>query len=160
VRSLMLAVLAVLLAGCATGPAFVEAPAPQSGKALVYIYREPNFAAGARNAAFYVDGQKVFDLMAGGYSYVYVTPGRHAISQKWPYWPFDMGAIRDAVGITMDVNAGETRYAQFSSGVGAANCSPCIAIEWRIEEVPALTGHEKIATEKFTPPAVASVGGQ
>ena len=154
-RVLLLSISAVILAGCATGPAFVEAPAPDKDKALVYIYREPNFASAARNAAFYVDGRKVFDLMAGGYSYVYVTPGRHAISQKWPYWPFDMGSIRDAVGITMDVKAGETRYAQFSSGIGASSCYQCITIEWKIEEVSALSGHEEIAKERFTAPNTA-----
>jgi len=159
-RALLLSISAVILAGCASGPAFVEAPAPDNGKALIYVYREPNFAAAARNAAFYVDGRKVFDLMAGGYSYVYVTPGRHAISQKWPYWPFDMGSIRDAVGITMDVKAGETRYAQFSSGVGDSNCYRCIVIEWKIEEVPASTGREGIAKEKFAPPSIAETGGR
>jgi hypothetical protein len=147
----------MLLAGCAAGPAFVEAPEPQPGKAVVYIYREPNIAAAARNAAFYVDDTKIFDLMAGGYSYVYVTPGHYEIAQKWPYWPFDMGAIRDAVAIPLDGKAGDVRYVRFESGVGSANCYNCITIEWRLIEVGAGVGHTEIASEKFTAPNVPDI---
>lgn len=58
--------------------------------------------------------------MAGGYSYVYVPEGHYEIEQKWPYWPFDMGAIREAVAIKLDVKAGDVRYVRFASGMEAA----------------------------------------
>lgn len=150
--TVLAAIAAVTLTGCATGPAFVEAPPPSNGKALIYIYRDVSLAAAARDAAFYLNGEKVFDLQTGGYSYVYVTPGNYAITQKWPYWPFDMGRICDAIGISLYVKPGDTRYVRFDTGVGDASCYNCVSIEWRIDEVSASTGSAEIAKEKFSKP--------
>jgi len=147
----------LLLSGCASGPVFTEAPPPESGKALVYIYREADFAAAASGAAFFVDEQKVVDLMAGGYSYVYLAPGHYEIEQRWSLFNYAPQAGQ-SVSIQLDVKAGDVRYVRFRSMVGGAACYNCVAVQWRLDPMTEAQGRREITTEKLSPPIVASIG--
>ncbi len=117
-RQLFLIGLAVAVSGCASGPPFTDAPPPDNGKALVYIYREANFAAAASGAAFFIDERKVVDLLAGGYSYIYLAPGHYEVEQRWSLFNYAPQA-GEAVSIPLEVKAGDVRYVRFHSGVGA-----------------------------------------
>ncbi|HWA92495.1 MAG TPA: DUF2846 domain-containing protein [Rhizomicrobium sp.] len=140
-----------MLTGCASGPVFTDAPAPEAGKALLYIYRQPNFVAAAARASFYIDGQNVVDLAAGGYSYVYLAPGRHDLEQRW-------ASYSDVVTIPVDVREGETHYARFQSGFGDQGCAGCVSMKWEIRQVPPVTGRAEIAEEKLTLPKIGTIG--
>src|SRR5512139_1934292 len=84
-RTLFAALLTLLLGACtATGPKFTDAPTVD-GKARVYIYRvHQGWAYKGATSSFYIDGKNAIDLQTGGYSYVYLSPGHHELSQKWP----------------------------------------------------------------------------
>ncbi len=145
-----------MLAGCASGPIFSEAPAPENGKALVYIYREPNFAGAASGAAFFIDEQRVVDLAAGGYSFVYLAPGHYEIEQRWSILNYAPQA-EQSVSTQLDVKAGDVRYVRFRTGLGGSACYNCISVAWKIEQVPPSVGRAEIAREKLTVAEVRSV---
>ncbi|HWA92493.1 MAG TPA: DUF2846 domain-containing protein [Rhizomicrobium sp.] len=145
------------LAGCASGPVFTEAAPPGSDKALVYIYREADFVAAASGAAFYVDEQKVADLMAGGYTFVYLAPGHYEVEQRWSLFNYaPQGG--DSVSTQLDVRAGDVRYVRFRSGTTGAACYNCMGFGWQIAQVPPQVGRAEIAKEKLTVPDVRSIG--
>jgi len=63
----VLAVLAVLAGGCATGPTFVVPEVPASGAAMVYVYRASHLmGAGIQHAAV-LDGRPIGTLVNGSY---------------------------------------------------------------------------------------------
>lgn len=145
-RLLVLSLL--LLTGCAAqGPLFTHAPEPTSDNALIYIYRTPAFGLGGRDAYFYIDGKNIFDLSAEGYSYVYVSPGQHELTQKWP---LDVAGGK-TIAWTIDVKPGQTRYFWFSAGAGIAGITQVISIQfnWKLDEVPKETALRHLATERF-----------
>lgn len=79
----------------AVGPAAAmapEVPAPGSDRAYVYLYRTPTLFNSARQASFYIDGEKVVDLWSGGCVRVAVTPGPHLLEEQWKAIPLlDIG---------------------------------------------------------------------
>ena len=82
-------VLSTFLCGCAvssTAPSFSEAPAPNLNrdKAVLYIYRqyaEPT----AWSAYLLMEDQELVSLPQQGFSWVYVNPGKHHFTFKWPW---------------------------------------------------------------------------
>ena len=137
---------AVLLSGCmiARGPDFTDAPAPGNNNALVYIYWPANFVAAARTADIYIDDAQVASLNAGGYAYVYVSPGSHKFSEKWEFSIFaPESLIEPPIGLEAEVHAGETRYIRFSTGVIPG------AVVWHIEEAPPAEGRSELASERY-----------
>jgi hypothetical protein len=134
------ALAAALLSGCAArGPAYKPAEDLPPGNALVYVYRGSSFAFGARSASFYVDDVNVFDLRAGGYSWVSLPPGHYKLKQTWP---IDMMA--KSVEIQLDVRAGEASYVSLQTGT----CSYRM-ICWELRAQPPAVGQEAIADKKF-----------
>jgi len=155
--SFVAALLALpMLAGCASGPIFSEAPPPENGKALVYIYREPNFAGAGEGAAFFIDEQRVVELMAGGYSFVYLAPGHYEVEQRWTIFSYASRA-EQSVSTQLDVKAGDVRYVRFRTGLGGPSCYNCVSVAWKIEQVPPSVGRSEIAREKLTVPKVQSL---
>ena len=132
----------------ANGPVFRAAPPPPDGKTLVYIYWPRAFAAAVRFSNIFMDGKKVAELQAGGYTYVYAAPGHHAFTQEWAFNPLAIGMILfppRAIGIEADLKAGETRYVRFMTGTDVNK------IVWYIEEAPPSAGAREIAGEHFQP---------
>lgn len=143
--------LALGSAACtASGPLFVDAPAPGNGNVVVYIYRVPNLAIGARDARFYVNGTRVFKLSPEGYSYFIVPPGSYELTQEWP---IDV-ALGKTVRVPLIVRAYETHYFRFT--VDASLIPGQIDFRWQLVEVPAQTGRAEIADKHFQEPENAT----
>lgn len=150
-RFMLLILLALGIAGCtASGPLFVEAPLPGNGNAIVYIYRMPNLAIGARDARFYVNGTRVFKLSPEGYSYFAVPPGTYELSQEWP---FDV-ALGKTVTVPLTIGANETHFYRFT--VDASLMPGQMNFLWRLTPVPAQTGRAEIADKHFQEPENAA----
>ena len=146
-RALGLLVFSFILAGCAaTGPKFTEAPPPANDKAVIYVYRDPSLALGARDVYFYVNGKNVFDLTRKGYSYFYASPGPLDLSAKWP---FDIQMFSDPAVKHLDIKPGETRYFRFQTGTESTPLG--FNILWGFFEVPVDQGHSEISTMAFQP---------
>lgn len=141
-RALFAVVLSMLLAACtATGPKFTDAPTAD-GKARVYIYRvHQGWAYKGADSSFYIDGKNAIDLQTGGYSYVYLSPGRHDISQKWPAYIDPFSAMRT---VSMEVQAGETHYVRFSvTAPSLLGTTSAADANWDLREAsPAEAGKE------------------
>jgi Protein of unknown function (DUF2846) len=149
---LALALSVLLLAGCANGPVFTDAPPPSDNRALVYIYRQNNFGLGGRIAAFDVDDKNVFDLSAGGYSFFYVAPGHYQITQSWDFALLDP-VLWGSLKIPLDVKSGETHYVRFGATAGLSGSAPMGGVGMQFDralmEVPPELGRREIAIEKF-----------
>jgi hypothetical protein len=147
-------VATTLLAGCAAqGPAFTEAPPPDT-KALVYIYRQPGFTLSGQPAGFTLDEKPVTTLDAGGYSFFHVAPGHYELKQ---FWPASRGfanpllwspGLQEDIKVPLDVKAGETRY--FRMGVYTRGGPPTsVNIGWYFNEVAGDTARSEIVQQKF-----------
>src|SRR5690349_24664918 len=87
-KSIRATVLAIFLSGCAasaTAPSFSEAPTPSLNRetAVLYVYREyaePTLFT----ADLLMDEREIVSLPQKGFSWVYVEPGRHRFTFKWP----------------------------------------------------------------------------
>lgn len=142
-RILLLLISSLISACAATGPIYKPAENVDANKALVYVYRGPAFALGARSAYFYVDGVNVFDLDQGGYSWVALSPGRHTLRQKWP-----VDVTMKAVEFEIDVRAGETRYFSFQTG-GCQGGYNQICLQWELRAQPPQVGAVAIIDKRF-----------
>lgn len=70
-----MATLAAVVAGCATGPAFVAPEAPNAGKVAVYVYRVSSiFGAGIKHQLL-LDGRPLGTLVNGSYLRVEAPAG-------------------------------------------------------------------------------------
>src|SRR5215467_15351547 len=133
--SCLVAVLVPLVMGCAaSGPVYVDAPPPQEGDALVYIYRNKSFFAGATDAHFYVGDTKIADLSQGGYTWFHIRSGSYVLTQKW-------GALSMMKDLSLNVRwqAGSTYYYRFE--VDGDFYVVAHRITWRLAEVSAAGGH-------------------
>ena len=79
---------ALLLPACvapSTAPTYSQAPAaaPREGVAVLYVYREYAEPT-AWKPTIYVDGKEVVSLPQQGFSWVYLSPGKHTLSSRWP----------------------------------------------------------------------------
>lgn len=141
-------VFSLFLAGCtASGPSFTDAPA-SSEKALLYVYRAQHaWAYKGATANFSLDGKDAFDLQTGGYTYVYLAPGHHDLTQKWPVYvdPFETRKL------SLEVNAGETRYVRFMVDPMPDATVPGMAYK-DLSEVPPETARPEIAQTVYQPP--------
>ena len=74
------AICAVLLSGCATGPAFTELqPAPE-GNAQIYVYRTLRAFQNTMPKKIAIDGDQSRNLQNGSWMRVVVPPGSHTIA--------------------------------------------------------------------------------
>jgi hypothetical protein len=79
----------LLLAACAApkdAPTFSTAPVatPRDGMAVLYIYREYAEPT-AWKPTIYIDGTEVVSLPQQGFSWIYLSPGKHTVVSKWPF---------------------------------------------------------------------------
>lgn len=145
-RSCLLAVLAAaLVTGCAaSGPVYVDAPPPQEGDALVYIYRNKASAAGGMDAHFYVGDTKIADLSQGGYTWFHIRSGSYVLTQKW-------GALSLMKDLSLNARwqAGSTYYYRFE--VGGDFYVVAHRITWRLAEVSAAEAMPKLSERNLQP---------
>jgi hypothetical protein len=108
-KKAVLALLALLVAGCATtGEPYSPPPPAPAGKSLVYLMRTSVSLGGAWTTQFYINDKHATSLYDRGYSYVYLGPGKYKISvtstlQKKDYLHFDM-----------PIKAGRTYYIEYT----------------------------------------------
>jgi len=88
-RIIFVAIAAVVaFSGCTTNtkaPSFSAAPLPDSAskKAVLYIYRE-YAEPRAWSAYLQIDEQDAASLSQQGFTWVYITPGKHSFKYSWP----------------------------------------------------------------------------
>jgi hypothetical protein len=131
-RTWAILLVTLVLASCAaSGPLFQSASPPDSGKALVYIYRPGGFALGARDAYFYVNDKNVADLSSEGYTHFSLDPGTYNIKQKWP---MDLIGFKD-LDLPLVVSANRTYFYRFFSGIADSCPYDKICFKWSLQQV-------------------------
>jgi len=122
-----------LAQGCAAGPAFTEVTDIPKDKGLVYVYRDPGFFGGGVVYAVKANGQRVCDLVQGGYCPYLVDPGEVEFS----------AATESTSSVTVDVKAQKAHYVKGSVNVGFFIGRPHLMI------VPEATGRGEITKCKL-----------
>jgi hypothetical protein len=136
--------VAFVAAGCsATGPVFRSAPTPSSTQSLLHVYRPNAWALSGRTARIEVNGVHLVDLNNKGYVSVYLTPGRHRITQSWTYWPGDDKAMQETIGIVLDAKPGEEHVVEMASRTESTHNQ--ILFEWILREVPMQSAQSALA---------------
>jgi len=95
-----LTVAVVVLAGCASGSAFVPITQVPADKALLLIYREPGMRGAALTPDVDIGGQFKFPLTIGGYYPYFAKPGKLTVSVT----------VNGTRSVTFDAKPGETYY--------------------------------------------------
>lgn len=122
-------VLAIPLIAEAGKSAFVAAPNPPEGMALVYMYRI-KVPPGMRTPKVVVDGDAISKLPNNAYTWFYVKPGSHTIKTKWGF----MSDIPD-LEFVANVAANQTYYLKMSGSVTSWG-SAGTKVRSGIKEVP------------------------
>jgi hypothetical protein len=133
--SLFLLLVAVLSAGCASGPAFEPVASVPADKALLYFYRPASHGA-LYKPTVSVNDKAVVALQAKGYFPYLASPGKVRLSIT------NIGTI----ATNLDVAPGQTYYVRAGTvfmGVGVPF----------IEAVPPETGAKEIRDCKLLPAA-------
>ncbi len=115
-------VLAAAAFGARAETAGTAAP-PPPGKALVYIYREPDFAYAIASASFDIDGVNVAKLNNREYTWFYVPASAHALKIKWG-WNYTLKDLlsKDKGVVAVDWKEGRSYFYKLSASVaGIAN---------------------------------------
>lgn len=75
----------IFLGGCTTtGQPFSEAPQPEEGKSLVYVFRTFVGYGNIWVTNFSIDDKKIVSLYDEGYSWIHVPSGEHKFSAYTP----------------------------------------------------------------------------
>lgn len=109
-RVLVLSIVAVTIAGCATTQTGVDFAslsqkigAPKQGQARIVVFREQAYGLIDPGVDVKLDGQKMGDLKAGTYAYVDRPAGRHQLSCESAAFP---GVTRQDINVV----AGRTHF--------------------------------------------------
>lgn len=114
------AVLAVALAGCASGPKLSDVsssiPPLKSDEGRVYFYRSNSMLGAAIQPSVYMDGKEVGTSKPGGFFFVDAKPGPHEVSTSTE--------VEKKLTFTLD--RGQTRYVRttISMGIIAGRVQP------------------------------------
>lgn len=136
-----------LLGGCAaTGPVFRPMEKVEPGNGLVYVYRVDTFAGGGRSTPLYVEDVHVFDLKAGGYSWLSLPAGKYKLRQELPW-----NLVTKSNELVLDVRSGETSFYAVSTATGSCLTGQpsCIGICWTLRNVNAQVGRSEVADKRF-----------
>ncbi len=101
----LLLIAAILMAACSNrASTFVAAPAPDSGNAIIYLYRPASSANFMMSPRLVIDGDEAFAIANGDYRYVYLQGGEHVFGL--------MGTDRYGTGVPvrLNVEAGESYF--------------------------------------------------
>jgi hypothetical protein len=147
----------LLLGGCASsGPLYVEAPPPPAGKAILYVAREATFSGSVGAARFLIDGKPFADLLISGYSYAYLSPGHHEITQFWPLLG-NFHVTGESHG-SVDAEAGHAYYFRFQTEVGGCpNGQLCVG--WGLTPLAPAEGVADLANKHLVAADRAAAGG-
>jgi hypothetical protein len=110
-RSLFVAVLVAVVAGCASGPKYAEMkskiPTMKPGEGRVFVYRDSIFGAAVQPKVM-INGVEVGTSQANGFFYVDRPAGDYKIS----------GSTEVERSVSFVLAAGETKYIQSSISMG------------------------------------------
>jgi hypothetical protein len=104
---LTLAVIGLLLGGCASGPRFTPDTAGRPDRGTVYVYRPGAFGAAVRPNVT-ANGVVLGELQAQGYFVYHAAPGELELTAK----------TEATSSVTVDVKGGQTYYVKGSIGMG------------------------------------------
>ncbi len=119
--------VALSLSGCvATGPRFSETTTDvRPDKAIVHVYRPGVWGESARPIVT-VDQKSYCDLLPGGYTTVYLAPGKHAFGLKFGWRDGGDSRWNKAEPTIVDCEGGRVQYLRLAQdnavlyAVGAA----------------------------------------
>ena len=137
-RLVLLALVAVLAAACASGPRLSEVssgfPGLKAGEARIYFYRSNSMFGAALQPSIYVNGKVVGTSKPGGFFYADVPAGNVEVTT----------GTEVEKKATFVVAAGETRYIRTTTGLGL--------LVGRVypEIVDTRTAQEEIKDAKYT----------
>jgi len=122
-------VLALVLAGCATGPAVRLASAesdaaakqfvPAEGRANVYIARSNDPAGGVASFTLTIDGKTIGPIGPGTFYLVVVDPGKHSLTAA---------ATLNSAKATLEVQAGKNYFYEITSTGSGLTAQPSLGI--------------------------------
>jgi hypothetical protein len=113
-------IASLLLTGCASGPKFTAAPAPQPGNALIYVYRTSGMVGAANHPDIYVNGQFLAPLINGSYAVREVPQGTVVFHELYRH--IRTGSLLDIIDaldkkherLRLEVEAGKTYYVRWN----------------------------------------------
>jgi hypothetical protein len=110
-RSLMVVVIATVIAGCASGPKYAEMkdkiPALKAGEGRVYVYRDSLLGA-ALTPSVYLNGKEVGISRANGFFYIDQPVGEYKLS----------ASTEVERSVSFALAAGETKFVKVSISLG------------------------------------------
>ncbi|MDG2051085.1 MAG: DUF2846 domain-containing protein [Myxococcota bacterium] len=118
--------LAIMSLGCAgkpKGPLFEALAPPESGSALVYIYRD-DVVRGVGSARLKFDGEDLGELKNGEYTALVVYAGRHTVRSALMW--FGLFA-RSWHKMDFEVTSGQTQYIRLSASTQSLAAGPAAA---------------------------------
>ena len=111
--------LVVLLSACgASGPVYQPAPQAAPSQAIIYVYRPKTLFNWGGSPGVHLDGKLMFDIRAGGYVKLDVTPGPHRVEVKGRLLLDDW--YPGPVGREVNAEGGKTYYLRIRP-VGTVN---------------------------------------
>jgi len=148
IRRALVALLALFLSLCtscafhqARGPQFQEVSATKQGAATVYIYRTANEKSGYnRTYTLLANGEKVTDLLHGGYFPLEIEPGRLRLASDVNATidrvlglglvglAFEEAISPDAAKLAIDVKPGQTYFVKFKPEVHFTHFTPKLSL--------------------------------
>lgn len=121
--TLFAALVPLLLAGCATGPAFTPVSSAPPGQSLVYVYRKGNFVGAATESHIFVNGKHLTKLRNSAYAPAFVPPGPVLFSTlRRVSWGLPGMAVlslleqKENERLCFDALSGRTYYVRWSIG--------------------------------------------
>jgi len=126
----------LLVGGCATvpsdAPAFTQAPAPNSGQGLVYIYRVGAYPT-MRTPDILVNDKLLFAPPEKSYTWVHLPVGTNKITVDWAWdtgWPdlsFEINVTEHAPVFLRLSGSFENLGRQWRAGSKATGLAPAVA---------------------------------
>jgi len=127
----------LLSAGCGAPPRAFQNVRPGAGHAIVYVYRPSQNAAGSdEGLGIFCDRLKVAALKPGGYIYIEVPVGYHAISST----------TEATVQVSLDAREGRSYFIEVATEPGFSVARP------RLKIVPEEQGRIEIVNTKYFGP--------
>jgi len=133
---------ALIIAGCASGPAYRAETAPAADRALVYIYTSQAMPLWMRTAAIAINGKSIGNLPNGSYLSVELPVGEYEIVQSWSNWLGDYSAMTRPRTMKLVAKPGGVHFVEFA--LLQRSQYPYIITNWNISEVPSTQGAEAI----------------
>lgn len=119
ILSLITLTIVAVLSGCVSGTAY-QPLHERNDSGLVYFYRSYSFGGSGMYPVIKVNGERIVNLKAGGYSYVYLEPGSHTLS-LFESAVLSPDAKEPYHEEKFTIEAGDTRYFRWSVSGDSVN---------------------------------------